>query len=41
MGGEVVLDLVSGLPQKPFHITFDNLFSSVTLVEELAAKGLA
>ena len=41
MGGEVVLDRVSVLPQKPFHITFDNLFSSVTLVEELAAKGLA
>ena len=41
MGGEVVLDSVSVLPQKPFHITFDNLFSSVTLVEELAAKGLA
>ena len=38
MGGEVVLDLVSELPQKPFHITCDNLFSSVTLVEELAAS---
>ena len=37
MGGEVVLDLVSGLPKTPFHITFDNLFSSVTIVEELAA----
>ena len=27
--------------KRRFHIKFDNLFSSVTLVEELAAKGLA
>ena len=36
MGGEIMLDLISVLPQKPFHITFDNLFSSLALTEDLS-----
>ncbi|GFR60705.1 PiggyBac transposable element-derived protein 3 [Elysia marginata] len=41
MRREVVKDLVSVLLEKSIHITFDNLFSSLTLVEELTTKGLA
>ncbi|KAK3784686.1 hypothetical protein RRG08_012141 [Elysia crispata] len=41
MGGQVVLDLVTALSQNCFHVTFDNLFSSLALAEELTRRGLA
>ncbi|KAK3717501.1 hypothetical protein RRG08_063118 [Elysia crispata] len=41
MAGQVVLDLVTALPQNCFHVTFDNLFSSLALAEELTRRGLA
>ena len=40
MGGSVVFDLISNLSDDPYHITFDNLFTSLKLVDALSAKGI-
>ncbi|KAL8585552.1 hypothetical protein ACOMHN_046212 [Nucella lapillus] len=40
LGGTVVKDLISELPQRPYHLTFDNLFTSLPLLSELAAEGI-
>ena len=39
MGGQVVIDLISALPHNGFHLTFDNLFTSLALSEELTKRG--
>ena len=42
MGGSVVIDLVSELQENcSFHLTFDNLFTSLPLVDCLTEKGIA
>ncbi|KAL8575850.1 hypothetical protein ACOMHN_014855 [Nucella lapillus] len=40
LGGTVVKDLISELPQHPYHLTFDNFFTSLPLLSELAAEGI-
>ena len=40
LGGSVVKDLISELPQFPFHLTFDNYFTSLPLLADLAANGI-
>jgi len=41
LGGSVILDLISELPQAlPFQVTFDNFFTSVKLLDHLGARGL-
>ena len=41
LGGSVVLDLLSELPPSmPYHVTFDNFFTSVKLVEHLGSIGV-
>ena len=44
MGGSVVMDLISELHEEvrnSFHLTFDNLVTSLTLVDCLTAKQIA
>ena len=42
MGGAVVMDLLSELQRdNGYHLTFDNLFSSLRLVDELTSIGIA
>ena len=40
LGGSVVMDLIAELPEHPFHLTFDNFFTSFPLLTELAAKDI-
>lgn len=41
MGGSVVVDLISELQQNDsYHLTFDNLFTSLPLVDYLTKKGI-
>ena len=41
MGGSVVLKLISSLPDNVcFHLYFDNLFTSVTLLDKLSQMGV-
>ena len=42
MGGSVVIDLISELQELySYHLTFDNLFTSLPLVDCLTSKGIA
>ncbi|XP_070181172.1 piggyBac transposable element-derived protein 3-like [Littorina saxatilis] len=44
MGGEVVLDLIAELQEVEgcsFHLTFDNLFTSLKLLDRLSEKNIA
>lgn len=44
MGGSVVVDLIAELQQEEgrcFHLTFDNLFTSLQLVDHLTKKNIA
>jgi DNA excision repair protein ERCC-6 len=42
MGGSVVIDLVSEIQgEDAFHLTFDNLFTSLKLVDYLSSKNIA
>ena len=41
MGGSVVMDLLKELPAKPYHVFFDNLFSSLRLFGGLKAIGMS
>ena len=41
MGGSVIFNLISNLRNYPYHLTFDNLFTSLKLVDALSAKGIA
>ncbi|XP_070173741.1 piggyBac transposable element-derived protein 3-like [Littorina saxatilis] len=40
LGGTVVKDLISELPQRPYYLTFDNFFTSLPLLSDLAANGI-
>ena len=40
MGGSVVLDLLSELPTLKYNVFFDNLFTSLPLLEILKSKGM-
>ncbi|XP_070201742.1 piggyBac transposable element-derived protein 2-like [Littorina saxatilis] len=42
MGGSVVIDLIAEMQEdQSFHLTFDNLFTSLKLVDCLSAKQIA
>jgi hypothetical protein len=42
MGGSVVIDLLSELPSGlSYHLYFDNLFTSLKLLDELSLRGIA
>ena len=44
VGGSVVIDLISELQEeigRSYHLTFDNLFTSYSLVDCLTSKGIA
>ena len=42
LGGAVVLDLLSEMPVSlPYHVAFDNYFTSLKLLEYLSTKGIA
>ena len=45
MGGSVVVDLISEIQEEEeglhFHLTFDNLFTSLSLVDYLTTIGIA
>ncbi|XP_070174083.1 piggyBac transposable element-derived protein 3-like [Littorina saxatilis] len=41
MGGSVVVDLISKIQgNDAYHLTFDNLFTSMKLVDHLTSKGI-
>ncbi|KAK6173775.1 hypothetical protein SNE40_017175 [Patella caerulea] len=40
MGGSVVVDLLCKLPAKCYNVYFDNLFTSLPLIETLKAIGM-
>lgn len=42
MGGSVVMDLISELPQNfPYELYFDNFFTNFALIDHLSKKGIA
>ena len=40
VGGSVVADLLSGLPEYPWHVTFDNYFTNLNLMTHLKDRGI-
>lgn len=40
LGGTVVKDLLSELPKRPYHVVFDNYFTSLPLLTDLAESGI-